>query len=141
MTATARPTPIIDDSSRPFWEASREGRLAIQRCQDCGYYNHPPRQECDRCMSHSLQFEPVSGNGTIFTFTVNHQPTMPGFDVPHLVAMIELDEQQRLLLPSDMPDVKPEDVRIGRRVKLTFERISEDVNLPQFTLAEEEESR
>src|SRR5947209_6887170 len=104
-TNPTRPLPVIDDLTRPFWEAAKAGRLVIQRCSDCGYYNHPPRQECDRCVSHSLEFSEVSGKGTVWTYTANYQPTMPGFEIPHFVALIELDEQSMLLLPSDMPHV------------------------------------
>src|SRR5262245_6262679 len=134
MSQPVRPLPVVDDLTRPFWEAARNGHLAIQRCSDCGYYNHPPRRECDRCLSWSLAFEEVSGKGTVWTFTVNYQPTMPGFELPHLVALIELDEQAMLLLPSDMPGLAPEDVRIGQRVSVRFEPLNDEISLPQFVL-------
>ena len=134
MSQPQRPLPVIDELTRPFWEAAKAGRLAIQRCRDCGYYNHPPRRECDRCSSQALEFADVSGRGTVWTFTVNYQPTMPGFDLPHLVALIELDEQTMLLLPSDMPSIGPGEVAIGQRVRISFEQLNEDVSLPQFVL-------
>ena len=81
MTAEPeRALPAITDLTRPFWDAANEGRLAIQRCQACGYYNHPPKPLCDRCLSDDLAFEDVSGDGTVWSFTVMHQKSIAGFE-------------------------------------------------------------
>ena len=105
MSAPDRATPAITDLTRPFWDAARNGALAIQRCGDCRYYNHPPREACDRCLSNALAFEPVSGLGTIWSFTVMHQKSVAGFEasVPYLTALVELDEQEMLLLLTNLP--------------------------------------
>ena len=34
--------PSTDDLSRPFWEASVEGRLVAPRCTNCGTFRLPP---------------------------------------------------------------------------------------------------
>ena len=75
-----KPVPVADELSQPFWDAAKERRLAVQRCAECGYYNHPPRPFCDRCSSQRLEFAPVSGRGTMYTFTVMHQPIVAGFE-------------------------------------------------------------
>src|SRR5216684_7547444 len=75
-----KPIPVADDLTRPFWDAARERRLVVQRCEACGYYNHPPRVACDACLSLKLRFEPVSGRGAVHTFTVMHQRNVPGFE-------------------------------------------------------------
>lgn len=129
-----RAKPVIDDLSRPFWDAAREGSLAIQRCGDCGYFNHPPKNECDLCLSHDLAFEAVAGTGTIWSFTVMHQQSIAGFEesTPYMTALVELDEQPMLLLVTNLPGAAPEMVEIGTRVSIEFEAVDDDVTLPQF---------
>ncbi|MCS6924895.1 MAG: OB-fold domain-containing protein [Candidatus Binatia bacterium] len=129
-----RPLPVADDLSRPFWEAARQHRLVVQRCQACGYFNHPPRSACDACLSPQLCFEPVSGRGTIYSFTVMHQPAVAGFaeQLPYLNILVELDEQPLLFMVSDLPIGEREKVRIGARVEVCFEEIDATLTLPQF---------
>jgi uncharacterized OB-fold protein len=135
-TEPARATPAVTELTQPFWDAAQQGRLAIQRCRDCGHYNHPPRPLCDRCLSDKLAFEDVSGRGAIWSYTVMHQKSVAGFEesVPYLTALIELDEQPMLLLPSNLPGA--DNVSIGRRVQVRFEALSDEFALPQFVLTD-----
>jgi uncharacterized OB-fold protein len=134
MTGPSRATPAISDLTRPFWDAAREGRLAVQRCLDCAYYNHPPRETCDRCLSTRLAFHAVSGLGRVWSFTVMHQKSVAGFEeaVPYLTALVELDEQPLLLLVTNLPGADPATVRIGDRVHVVFESLPDGFSLPQF---------
>jgi uncharacterized OB-fold protein len=122
----------VTDLTQPFWDAAKDQRLAIQRCQDCGYYNHPPRPLCDRCLSDKLAFEDVSGNGTLWSFTVMHQKSVAGFEesVPYATALIELDEQPMLLLPANL--ALDDDLAIGRRMRVRFQPVDDEMVLPQF---------
>jgi len=45
---------------------------------------------------------------------------------------VELDEQPLLLMVTNLPGVAPEGVRIGMRVKVTFEALEDGNMLPQF---------
>ena len=139
MTSPDRATPLITDLTRSFWEGAREGTLAIQRCRECRYFNHPPRAACDRCLSDALAFEAVSGLGTVWSFTVTHQKSVAGFEtsVPYLTALVELDEQPMLLLTTNLPGAAPESIGIGQRVRVTFEPLGspeDGLALPQFVL-------
>jgi uncharacterized OB-fold protein len=131
-----KPLPAIDDLSRPFWEAAKQQRLVVQRCSDCGYFNHPPKPVCDACQSQQLQFEPVSGRGTIYSFSVMYQPNIAGFEnqIPYLNLLVELDEQPLLLMVSNLPGSETEKVRIGRQVEVYFEDINDEITLPQFRI-------
>ena len=134
MTSAARATPLITDLTQPFWDAAKQGRLAIQRCADCAYYNHPPKPACDNCQSSNLAFEDVAGKGAVWSYTVMHQKSVAGFEeaVPYLTALVELDEQPMLLMVTNLPGVAPEDVRTGMRVIVTFEALEDGNMLPQF---------
>jgi len=132
----AKPIPLADDNARPFWAAAAEGRLVVQRCTGCGYYNHPPRTACDACLSRELDFAPVSGRGRIYSFTVMHQRDVPGFegDAPFINLVVELDEQQRLLMVSNLPLSERERVRIGAATEVWFEERGNGVVIPQFKI-------
>jgi uncharacterized OB-fold protein len=134
----AKPLPRIDELTRPFWDAAREGRLAIQRCRECGYYNHPPKPLCDACSSEDLGFESVSGRGKVYSYTVMHQRNVAGFEpeVPYVNLIVELDEQPLLFLISYLPGSDADRVAIGRPVEVTFEPAGEGIVLPQFRLIE-----
>jgi uncharacterized OB-fold protein len=127
----------MDELTRPFWEAARHGRLAIQRCQTCAFYNHPPKPLCDRCQSSELHFEVVSGLGRIWSYSVMHQKSVAGFEknVPYATALVELDEQPMLLLLTNLLGVAPTSITIGDRVQVDFEWLSDEICLPQFVPA------
>jgi uncharacterized OB-fold protein len=129
-----KPVPLPDNLSRPFWDAAKERRLAIQRCGSCGYYNHPPRRFCDVCLAQNLRFEPVSGRGVVYTFTVMHQRDVAGFeeDAPFINVVVELIEQQLLLMVSNLPITQRAKVIIGAAVEVDFEDRGDGVVVPQF---------
>ena len=131
-----KPLPAVDDLSQLFWEAAKQHKLVVQRCQECSYFNHPPRLACDACQSQQLQFEPVSGQGTIYTFTVMHQPNIAGFEdqIPYINILVELEEQPLLFMVSNLPDSEKDKVRIGGQVEAYFEDVNDEITLPQFRL-------
>ncbi len=138
MAEPNRPKPVLDDLSRPFWEAAAHGTLAIQRCEECSHYQHPPRPLCERCVSSSFAFAPVSGRGRIHSYTVNHQRNVAGFEdsVPYVNLIVELDEQPRLFVLSDLPAAEAEWVAIDAPVEVTFTPLEDAeggrIALPQF---------
>src|SRR5947208_13694504 len=91
----SRPLPVPDEVTGPFWDAARQRRLAIQRCQRCATYFHPPLPACDVCESDDLRFETVSGRGTIYSFTWLHAAALDAFKAasPYAVVRVELAEQ------------------------------------------------
>jgi uncharacterized protein len=131
-----KPAPSADETSRAFWEAAGERRLMVQRCSACSYFNHPPRVYCDACLSQQLKFETVSGRGKIYTFTVMHQRDVAGFEneAPFISIVVELDEQPRLLMVSNLPISERERVRAGAAVEVWFEDRGNGVVIPQFKI-------
>ena len=131
-----KPVPVPDELSSPFWQTAKEQRLVIQRCGACGYYNHPPRPYCDACTAPGLRFEAVSGRGTVYTFTVMHQRDVAGFeeDAPFINIVVELAEQPRLLMVSNLPIADRAKVKIGAPVQVEFEDRGDGVVVPQFRI-------
>jgi uncharacterized OB-fold protein len=134
--AAKKPLPVADDLTSPFWDAAKEHRLVVQRCGSCGYYNHPPRPYCDACTAQEMRFEPVSGRGTVFSFTVMHQRDVAGFEdeAPFINVVVELAEQPRLLMVSNLALSERAKVKIGEPVEVYFEDRGEGIVIPQFRI-------
>lgn len=111
------PAPDVDTCF--FWTSGRDGQLRLQRCCDCGYFVHPPTGHCPVCAGDRCRPEAVSGRGTIYTFTVNHQQWVRG-QQPYVIAIVELDEQAGLRLTSNLLDCDVDRVFIGMRVAVGF---------------------
>jgi uncharacterized OB-fold protein len=124
--------PRLTDLNRDFWTGGQVGELRFQRCQQCGYYNHPPTPLCPICHSKDLAFEVVSGRATVWTFTINYQAWMPGPELPFVVAIVALPEQQGLRLTTNLVDVEPEAVEIGMELEVVFENHDDEVWIPLF---------
>lgn len=131
-TTSPRPLPQLNELNRFFWTSGEDGKLRMQRCQDCGHWLHPPGVNCPECMSRNITPEVLSGFGTIAALTLNYQPWIPGVDVPYAIAIVSLDEQKGLNLTTNIVGIPPETAAIGQRVQVVFEQV-EDVYLPLFT--------
>jgi uncharacterized OB-fold protein len=127
--------PKLTDHNRAFWQGGERGELVFWRCQDCKYYIHPPQPICPMCHSKNLAPEAVSGRATIATYSVNHQPWMPGPELPYIVAIVEIVEQPSVRLTTNLVNVEPDAVVIGSPVRVTFEHHPDpegDVWIPLF---------
>ncbi|WP_367637154.1 Zn-ribbon domain-containing OB-fold protein [Mycobacterium colombiense] len=63
----------------------------------------------------------MSGRARIAAYTVNHQPWIPGFEPPYVVAMVELVEEPDVRLTTNIVGIPPKDVRVGLDVEVFFE--------------------
>lgn len=125
-----RPRPNRD--SQPFWDACKRHELVLQYCRDCGRPWFYPRPCCPHCLSLAFDWRPVRGEGQVYTYTVVHRPPSEAYQdaVPYVVAIIELDEGVRMM--SNVIGCPSEDVRIGMRVRVTFEDLAPETTLPKF---------
>lgn len=125
--------PAPSDLTGPYWEEARRGRLVTQHCGDCDRIWHPPLPRCPHCHGTSLGWRPVSGDGTVYSFTIVQHATHVALSdqVPYLVALIELAEGPRIV--AGIRSAAPGQVRVGMAVRVIFEEVTEQVSLPQFT--------
>jgi uncharacterized OB-fold protein len=122
--------PALTALNTPYWTGGANGELLIQRCPACRVWLHPPVERCPACAGR-LRFEPVSGNGTIFTFTHNSQQFHPEVPPPYVIAIVELDEQADLRLPTNIVNCDPDLLSCGMPVRVLFER-QDPVFVPVF---------
>nr|WP_184079744.1 OB-fold domain-containing protein [Nocardiopsis mwathae] len=140
--ATAEPYPLRPARSCDthfFWDGALAGELRIQRCADCGRLRHPPGPMCPSCHSTSRDHVVAAGTGTVFSHVVHHHPAVPGRTSPYVVAVVELPEGVRMV--GNILGVAPEAVHSGMRVRVDFERVDEDLVLPQWRSAEKPATR
>ncbi|HLI61835.1 MAG TPA: OB-fold domain-containing protein [Terriglobales bacterium] len=126
------PLPEIDDLNREYWRAARNERLVISRCQACGWYVHPPKPLCPKCRGRRVAFEPVSGKGTVYSFTVNVHRWRPGMEEPFVIALVELREQPGLRMVSNITNCAIDQVRVGMEVQVSFRGVNDEIGLPVF---------
>jgi uncharacterized OB-fold protein len=112
--------PKLHEHNRAFWTGGADGQLMISWCKQCELWVSPPAGDCPDCGG-ALVARPVSGRGTVFTYTVNHQPFNPDVPVPYVIAIIQLDEQPDLRIASNIVDCEPDSVHIGLGVEVRFE--------------------
>jgi uncharacterized OB-fold protein len=124
--------------TRPFFAAAERGELAIPRCQDCAAWVWYPQAICPACGGRRIDWTKVSGRGRIFTWVRVHRSFLPGLAsrVPYVTALIELEEDPALRIPTILlcgHDVEP---AVGAPVEVTFERVSESppITVPRFRL-------
>jgi uncharacterized OB-fold protein len=130
-----RPAPTPDEDE--FWRSGADGRLRVQRCRTCRRWQHPPNPVCFHCLSRDVAFEPVTGGGTVYSFTINHQSWLPHLRDPYAVIVVELDEQPGLRFVSRLVDTDVAKVRIGLPVRVVFEPLGEGLFAPLFAAAGE----
>lgn len=137
----AKPLPrFYSDGSKEFYQGCKRHELLIQRCRNCGKFRFPPQLMCSECHSIDSEWTPVSGRGTIVTFTV-----IPGFEpravpmfswpadsYPIKVIIVELADAGGVHLASNIIQCEPEDIRTGMEVEVVFEDVTEEITLPKF---------
>jgi hypothetical protein len=127
----SRPTPHPSPVSRPFWDACARHELVLQRCAACSAAVFYPRPGCPACGSTRLEWEPASGSGTLYSYTVARRATHRKLAdrVPYVIAIVELDEGPRLTSTVVGTDVDA--LTIGARLQVDFEN-DETVSFPVF---------
>jgi hypothetical protein len=116
----------------PYWAAAARRELVIQRCGRCARWVHFPRATCPACGSGDLAFRPVSGDGTVYTFSVVHRAFVPGLPVPYAIAWIDLPEQPGLRAFGGLVGCPPEAARIGMPVRVCFTELPGFGAVPDF---------
>jgi uncharacterized protein len=124
--------PAVDEDGRPFWEATKEGKLTVQACASCGKRRHPPRPMCPHCRSVAREWQEISGKGTIWSYAVPHPPLLPPYSdmAPYNLILFELDADPTIRFVGNLvtgpegaiDEIDPASIRIGEPVEVVFKR-------------------
>ncbi len=129
--------PYADEATQPFWDAALEGKLVGSKCTACGTVLIPPQPYCFACQGESFAWVELPGTGTIFSFTVVRHPLAPQLApvTPYAAGIVDLDGTQgagsRLIV--NIVDCDPDTLRIGDRVKVIFDPVSDTLAVPRCT--------
>src|SRR5271155_1226868 len=127
-----QPLPRLCPDTEFFWTSGADGQLRFMTCMSCGRICHPPTSICRNCRSRELEPRIVSGLGTVWSFSVVHQPFIDWIETPYVVAIIAIAEDPAVHLTTRIVGCPPEDVHIDMPVRVQFEQHG-DIYLPLFT--------
>ncbi|MEQ9451755.1 MAG: Zn-ribbon domain-containing OB-fold protein [Pseudomonadales bacterium] len=132
------PIPRQGTHTRPFWQGAREGKLMLPKCEDCGQVHWYPRHICPHCHSMNLTWVEGSGEGTIYTYAVQHMVFGKWAEqAPFVTAYIDLKEGDRMLTVLRGVDPhKPEEIKIGAAVRVEFEQADDETFVPYWRVVE-----
>lgn len=132
MSDLPSPSPRVTPETERFWEATKDEKLLVRRCDDCGEYHHYPRSRCPFCFSANVEWTEAYGDGEVYTYTVTHQNSEPYDEAtPYVLAYVELAEGPRMM--TNVVGVEPDDVYVGQDVSVVFDETKDGYALPRFT--------
>jgi uncharacterized OB-fold protein len=134
MKKESRPLPRPTPETQHFWDGTKLGELRLQRCSECSHVYFPPRPFCPSCSSRSVSVFKASGKGRLLSYVINQRPH-PAWDAPYSIAIVELDEGPRMMSNIVGCDQTPEALQLDMPLKVTFEKMSEEISLPLFAPA------
>jgi uncharacterized protein len=130
----ALPLPQPTHMTQPFWDAAREGRLIVQRCDDCGRLRFYPSAGCNHCGSSRFRWDRMSGEGRVYSWIVVRTSVDAAWRcrTPFVTAIVELAEQPGLLMPGLLIGIRPGAVRADLPVEVWFEPMNDRISLPRW---------
>jgi len=117
----------------PFWEATKEKKLVIQYSPETKRYYHYPREAVVISPTTlEVQWRQASGKAEVYSFSVMRKPGNPSMaaKVPYVVAIVQLEEGVRMM--TNIVNCPIENVKIGMKVRLTWEELKDGMHLPVF---------
>jgi uncharacterized OB-fold protein len=128
------PLPEVNETNQFYWNAARDHRLELLRCQSCGHFVHFPRPMCDRCQSSDLAPEGISGRGSLYSYCTVVRPGHPYFidKVPYILGIVDINEETGVRIPAGIVEHESSALRCGTPVEVVFRALTPDVTLPFF---------
>ena len=130
-----KPLPQATPISAPYWDGLKAHEVRLQQCEH-GHWLFFPRLHCPTCGARQLAWHTVSGEGTLYSFTVARVPTLPEFsdEMPQLLAVVELE--QGVHINTTLVGVEPDDLHVGQRLRPVFDERPGSVTLLRYTPVE-----
>ena len=130
--AVLPPMPHPTPTTEPFWQGLAQEKLMLQQCGDCNQWVFYPRTHCSHCLSPNLEWQQVSGEGEIYSFTIARRPTAPPFAgmEPQYIAVVRLKEGVRM--NTVIANTTEPDWKVGVKVKPCFVHTPDEQTLLYF---------
>jgi uncharacterized protein len=118
--------PAESPDNKPYFDAAREGKLLLGKCNDTGKLFHYPRHVSPFTLSNNVEFVEAKGTGEIYSWSVARGKE------PFCVAYVKLDEGPIML--TNIIECDLDALKCGQKVKVKF-RETEGAPVPMFVLA------
>jgi uncharacterized OB-fold protein len=123
--------PRVDDrDSAGYWAAAARGELVVRVCVPEGHVLHLPKAYCHRCDTFDVAWRPVSGRGTVHTWTTVEHQVDPAFPVPYTIVLVELDDEPGVRFVTDLAG-RP-DLTVGMPMVVRFDDEGRGVTVPRW---------
>src|SRR5258708_28620260 len=133
--ATVGIPPAVTEETAAFWAAAAEGRLLVEGGAACGARVFPRRGICRACRGREMVRVEITGQGRVYSFTVNYQRWLPDLEVPYAMALVEFDEHPGVRVPGRLRGCPPEETAIAMAVDIGFAPGPGGARVPGFIRA------
>jgi uncharacterized OB-fold protein len=108
-----------------FLKGLKEGVITGSKCDNCGRIVVPPRIFCEFCFRRVDEFVRLPESGIVNTFSISYiTADTTRVKNPIIPAVIQIDGTSSAGFLHLIGESKPEDVKIGMRVKAVWEETS-----------------
>jgi len=135
MKDQTRPLPVPTPETVHFLEGTRRGELQLQRCVHCDHAYFPPRPFCPKCSGTDVETFAASGRASLYSYVIS-QRSIPGFDAPYAIAVVQLEEGPRMMTNIIGCAQTLEALRLDMPLEVAFSKQNEEITLPLFKPSE-----
>jgi uncharacterized OB-fold protein len=121
--------PALNPGDQPYFDAAKEGKLMLKKCNACGEHHHYPRALCPFCFSEKVEWVQAKGTGEIYTYSV----TRRGGPTPYCIAYVTLDEGVNMM--TNIVDCDLDTIKVGQKVQVAFKQTEGGFAMPVFVPA------
>tara|TARA_B100000963_G_C22631815_1_gene675316 strand:+ start:2922 stop:3317 length:396 start_codon:yes stop_codon:yes gene_type:complete len=125
----------LDKDSRKFWAAAKKNKLLIQRTINSNKFFLYSRGHSGAIAEDDYEWVEASGLGEIYSFTICNIPGASKYyldKTPYVIAIINLQEKVRIM--SNIIEKNHNNIKIGKKVQVIFQKLNEEITLPCFKL-------
>jgi len=114
------PEPVTetDKLDAPYWEATRQGILKVQRCGSCNTWQWGPEWVCHNCHSWDMKWVQIEGRGKVWTWTRCWHPVHPALKThgPYIAVLVELPQAGNIRMLGNLLGDPLQPIAIGEDV-------------------------
>lgn len=116
--------PIVNDLSRPFWDAANAGRLLLPFCAATGTAFWPPSPSSPYVQGGAVEWREIPAEGVLLSRVTYRRAFQQAFAdrLPYAVGLVELLPGLRLQAHLSDPDAAAAP-KAGDRVRLAFQAL------------------
>jgi uncharacterized OB-fold protein len=130
----ARPRPVPDLQTEPYWRGLLGKALLVQACESCSARIHPSMPCCPKCLNTDLAWIEVSGDAVVVSYCIVAQPFVAGFKVPYAVVRVSLVDAPDVELIANVASHRVSDIEIGALLHVWYDVVDDDLVLADFDL-------